>query len=168
MYCPSPCSAQQGKLFTWSPSFDIISLCEIPSTRYSKAEQTAQLKPAGECLSRDQPCLRIPAEKSSGWMSLWAGARLLSSLALGGDTPALLPDLPQPSLCRRTSGSSGSLPLTQLPFSSFLIVLCNYLSPNSFGYLLKYVKWEIWRWLGIIILWWVNKALQHELSDYKH
>lgn len=63
---------------------------------------------------------------------------------------------------------SPCLPPTQLSDSSLLIVLCNCLSLNFFGYLLDYVKWEIWRSLGIIILWWVNRALQQELSDYKH
>lgn len=34
------------------------------------------------CLSRDQPCLRIPAVKSSGWVSLWAGFCLLPPRSL--------------------------------------------------------------------------------------
>lgn len=52
--------------------------------------------------------------------------------------------------------------------SGLLTVLCSWLFANLFGYLLEYNKWERWRWLGIIILWWVNGALQQAQSHYKH
>lgn len=76
----------------------------------------------------------------------WAGG-LLASLDLCFCSPCLSP-------ARLVSG--------------LLTVLCSWLFANLFGYLLEYNKWERWRWLGIIILWWVNGALQQAQSDYKH
>lgn len=151
-------------------------------TGYIKTQQTVlRGTGTGSCVQKIGPVwklgINICKEMSPGrtpcvCVPVWTNTTLLSSLAWEVTLQPCSQTFPNPPRAGGHLAPLGlsllSLPATNSAACLQLIVLCNCVFPNSFGYLLEYVKWEIWRWLGIITLWWVNRALQHELSDYKH